>query len=535
MAPKKMNKPNHELKKVAIYCRVSTYNQGQGEYSSLDTQEDLLRSYAQLKGWAVYKAYIDTKTGSTLERDAISQLLEDAKQRKFDILLATKLDRISRNMKDFFEINEILLENNIDIVMTSQPIDTTSSMGKFNRNMLLAFAEFERDMIAERTREKLYNQAQKGYWGGGNVILGYTVVDKKLVIVETEAALVKRIFNDYLAQPSTYKLAQKLNAEGFRTKMRMTKSGKTAGGVQFDNQNVRDILRNKLYIGYITFNGEQFKGLHQPIIEEALFQRVQESLQKSREEKYITHEDSELLLLGLVKCGFCEKGLSTSFARKENKKYYYYKCLTKTKLGAANCEERDIPADQVETLIEKLIGRLGDDDGFFDAVYRQAAFNEDTEVIALKEKIKQLTENRSTVNREIKNVNNFIAKAPSDFDSSSTLVKIKELQESLKEVEKHISETERRIQTFQGATVAKDNLRMVYKKINELYGKLQKPVQRKLIQALIQEIQFKYKKSEPTGLIRLGFRGDGTVEEEWFKNINLETLVSRFYVQWLRG
>lgn len=219
-----------EQRKVAIYCRVSAIDQGKREYSSLDTQSQLVQQYCSSKGWSVYKVYTDTKTGTTLEREQLGQLLHDAQAHKFDVVAVTKLDRISRSVKDFLELDETFTELGIDIVVTTQNIDTTTPAGKMQRTIMLAFAEFERDMIAERTRERLFDRAQKGYWGGGNVLLGYKVVDKKLVVLEEEAALVKQIFKYYLEQPSTQKVAKRLNEEGFRTKVRQTKAGKMLGG-----------------------------------------------------------------------------------------------------------------------------------------------------------------------------------------------------------------------------------------------------------------------------------------------------------------
>jgi site-specific DNA recombinase len=144
----------------------------------LDTQEDLLRNYCKVKGWEVYDTYVDTKTGTTIEREHLTRLLKDAENKKFDIVIATKLDRISGRMKDFYNINETLVSNDIDLVLATQNIDTTSSMGRFNRNVLMALAEFERDMIDERTRKKLHNQTQKDYWGGGIVPIGYDAKGK---------------------------------------------------------------------------------------------------------------------------------------------------------------------------------------------------------------------------------------------------------------------------------------------------------------------------------------------------------------------
>ena len=529
------NKAESISKKVAIYCRVSTAEQGKGDYSSLDTQAKLVQDYCSLKGWEIYKVYSDTKSGTTLEREQLGQLLHDAQEHKFDVVAVTKLDRISRSVKDFLELDETFTKLGIDVAVTTQHIDTTTPAGMMQRTIMLAFAQFERDMIAERTRERLFDRAQKGYWGGGSVLLGYEVVDKKLVIVEEEAALVKRIFHYYLEQPSTYKVAQRLNDEGFRTKVRQTKTGKTQGGALFNNQNIYDLLKNKQYIGLIHYDDQEFKGLHQPIIGEELFNKVQEQLVESRIDRFSTHEESELVLLGLIKCGFCEKGMTTSFAKKVDKKYYYYKCTVKSKLGAEKCEEKDISAEQIEAMVEKLISRLGDNKDFFEAIFKQAESNEDTTLVDLKDKLKKLTENRALQVREENQVNNFIAKAPDGFDATSIYTKIKELQDSQKNIDHQIDETKKRIEIIAQSSVSKKTLREQYSKIGALYSGLDKPAQRKIARALITEITFRYKKSEKTGEIKIGFRGDGTVVEEWYKKVNLETLVSRFYVQWLRG
>lgn len=532
----KANKKNNPLtqmttKRVAIYCRVSTIDQGKGDYSSLDSQAEIVKQYCLAKGWTIYKVYTDTKTGTTLEREQLSQLIHDARDKKFDIVAITKLDRISRSVKDFLELDETFNTLNVDIVVTTQNIDTTTPSGKMQRTIMLAFAEFERDMIAERTREKLYSQAQKGYWGGGNVLLGYQVINKRLEIIEEEADLVRRIFRYYQELPSTYKVAQKLNGEGFKTKVRKTKTGKVLGGAPFTNQNVYDILKNKQYIGLITYKDQQFKGLHTAIIPEAEFEEVQKMLTESRVDRYITHDVSELILLGLVKCGFCEKGMTTTFGKRDEEKYYYYKCTVKTKLGTGQCNEKDIPADQVERMVELLISRLGDNEEFFNAVFKQAAANEDTTLIDLKEELKKLTDNRGLTVREVKRIGSFIAKAPDGFDATPYYAQSTELQVTLKQVDEKIESVKKRIAIIEQITVSKTKLREHYKQVGRVYGEIDKPAKRQIARALLTEITFKYKKTDPKGEIRLGFRGDGTAVEEWYKKQNLETLVSRFYVQ----
>jgi site-specific DNA recombinase len=268
-----------EKKKAAIYCRVSTYDQSTGEYSSLSGQEDLLKRYCETQGWEIFDIYKDSVSGSDLEREQLQRLMLDAEDKKFQVLLATKLDRISRSVYDFLNLDNKLRELGIDIVIATQNIDTTTPTGKMQRTILLAFAEFERDMIAERTREKLFLQAQKGYWGGGHTPLGYDVVDKKLIVNQEESELVKRIFNYYLETPSTNKVAIRLNKEGFRSKQRNYLSGKISGGGKFSKETIKRLLNNVIYLGKIKIQDQEFNGIHEPIIEADLFEKVKKNYQ----------------------------------------------------------------------------------------------------------------------------------------------------------------------------------------------------------------------------------------------------------------
>ncbi len=312
-----------DKKKAAIYCRVSTYEQSTGEYSSLSGQEDLLKRYCETHDWEIYDIYKDSVSGSDLERVQLQRLLIDAEDKKFNVMLATKLDRISRTMLDFLELDNKLRDLGIDIVIATQSIDTTTPPGKMQRNILLAFAEFERDMIAERTREKLYLQAQKGYWGGGHPPLGYDVVEKKLIVNPEESELVNRIFNYYLETPSTNKVAIRLNKEGFRPKQRKYLSGKSGGGGKFSKETIKRMLNNKIYVGILRYNDEEFKGIHSPIVEDELFNKVQKKMAESASDKYQTYQPkTELSLLGILKCGYCEHSLTAISAKKGKNKYY---------------------------------------------------------------------------------------------------------------------------------------------------------------------------------------------------------------------
>ncbi len=231
-------KEEKQITRAAIYCRVSTSMQGEAEYSSLDAQEDQLRAYCKGRGWIAVKVYKDIKSAKDLERDEIQNLLRDAEENIFDIVVATKIDRFSRKIVDFYELSEKLSALKVDIASATQPIDTSSSAGMLMLDIILAFAQFERNIISERTKEGMNARAIKGFYTGGHLILGYNNVEGKLKVNETEKELVNRIFMYYLQEPSTNTVSKRLNREGYKTKAYTNKKGKSKGGKAFTKEAV---------------------------------------------------------------------------------------------------------------------------------------------------------------------------------------------------------------------------------------------------------------------------------------------------------
>ena len=514
---KRPSKKSSPVKKAAIYCRVSTYNQGQGEYSSLESQRDYLQAHCREKGWGVFKVYTDTRTGTTTERPALQELIADAREKKFNVMVATKLDRISRSMKDFFEINELLIDNDIDVVFATQNIDTTSSMGRFNRNMLLAFAEFERDLIAERTREKLYSQAQKGYWGGGHVPLGYDVVDKKLIENHAESQLVREIFDQYLTNPSTQKIAEWLNSRGHRTKIRTTKKGKSTGGGEFNKQLIHDLLRNKVYVGLIKYQEESFKGLHPAIVEDTLFNSVQKRLDESTTDRFATYKDSPLLLLGLTRCGFCDHQLTTTYAqKKDGQRHFYYKCSTTSRFSESKCASRNLPAHELEDFTAKLLFHTATDNEFFEAVLKQVKGNAGGTLADKKNLRAELTKNHSTIKKQLKVVATNLTMMRLNPDTSTQIkAQIDTLNAQDKELDQQLRDIERDIQTLENQQIDKKALREVFQEFARLYSDAPIDAKRKLLNVIIEEIRCSVKRGEKTGEITYKLRGDGTVKRAW--------------------
>lgn len=499
-----------ETKVAAIYCRVSTYEQGVGDYSSLQGQEDLLKKYCEQKEWEIYKVYKDSKSGTNLERES----LNDAVNKKFNIVLATKLDRISRSVKDFLSLDERFRDLGIDVVIATQNIDTTTPSGKMQRTILLAFGEFKRDMIAERTREKLFLQATNGYWGGGHTPLGYDNVNKKLFENSNEVELINKIFEDYLRQPSTKKIAEKLNTEGLRNKIRITKKGGNTGGGKFTTDIIKGILRNKIYIGKIVYNGQEFTGLHKPIVPNELFEKVQKKLDESKKDKYITYEaKSQLTLLGITKCGFCGGHLTESSSKKpDGKKTYYYKCTSSTKFSKRHCPSKAINAKELENFVLKLVKSLGSDKDFFNASMKQLKFNSFGKSNELKKQLQQIEKRIRENQNSLDRVTKFLIDQPNLNESKTFANKITELEvEATLFVEQKRNIVEE-IRQLEIQKVDKLSVKSILQNFDELYSYMPYEAKKRLNHLIFKGIRSNLKTGDKGGVIEFKVRADGTLQ-----------------------
>jgi site-specific DNA recombinase len=504
--------------KAAVYCRVSTIEQGKADFSSLDAQQEMLRQHCKNKGWDIYKVYTDTKSGKTLERPELVRLLKDAEDKKIDVVLATKLDRLSRSTKDFLELDEILRSQNIDIVITTQHIDTTTPAGQMQRTIMIAFAQFEREMIAERTRESTYVRAQKGYWLGGSVPLGYDVVEKKLRVNEQERDLVRRIFKLYLDNPSTRQLTTLINSEGHKTKIRTTKAGTQSGGNDFNYQSIHNILRNPVYTGWIKMNGEQFKGLHESIIEDSLFELVQKRLDLSAIDTFATLEGSPLLLLGTTKCGFCGGNLTTYFSNngKNDVKHYYYKCTTTSKQDKKKCPSRLVPARDLEEFTQNLMLHTARKQGFFDAITAQIVDNSEEEVSELNADKTALSGNLSAIDKKISNLtDNFTQGVLDEALKQKLVVKLTEMETEKTRIQHHISELSNKIEEIQQNKFHKTSLKNILREFDAIINNSSIEEKRQMMRTIIEGIKISAKTGEKDGLVEFKIRGNGTLVKKW--------------------
>jgi site-specific DNA recombinase len=258
--------------RCAIYTRKSTEHNLDLAFNSLDAQREACEAYIKSQaheGWRLSPERYDDGglSGASLERPALQMLLEQVRARKITIIVVYKVDRLTRSLSDFAKLVEIFDDHGVSFVSVTQSFNTTSSMGRLTLNVLLSFAQFEREVIGERVRDKIAASKRKAIWVGGPVPLGYRSVGKKLEIVPEEAALVRKIFGDYLRLGSIGALAASLESEGVRPKPRMLANKTTIAAPRFMVGPLAHLLKNRFYIGEVAYRGEVHKGEHTPILE----------------------------------------------------------------------------------------------------------------------------------------------------------------------------------------------------------------------------------------------------------------------------
>jgi DNA invertase Pin-like site-specific DNA recombinase len=345
--------------RCAIYTRKSTEHGLEQEFNSLDAQREACEAYIKsqaFQGWkALPQPYNDPAySGGNLDRPALKRLLADIEAGKIDVIVVYKIDRLTRSLADFAKLVEAFDAKSVSFVAVTQQFNTTTSMGRLTLNVLLSFAQFERELSAERVRDKVAASRRKGKWTGGTVPLGYGTKDKKLVINKSEAETVRTIFRLYLELGSFSRLVAELDRRKIVTKRRNTKVTKYRGGIPFTYGPLAYFLKNRIYIGETHYGGKWFKGEHDAILDRPTFDRVQELLKSNTVKRRVKFSESRALLQGKL---FDDKGnrMGPSFSSKNGVRYRFYvsTALRGRKQNAGSVTR--ISAPEIEKLIEAAL------------------------------------------------------------------------------------------------------------------------------------------------------------------------------------
>lgn len=494
-------------KKVAIYCRVSTTEQAEEGYS-IDEQNIKIREYCEREGHEIYNLYEDRGiSGKNItNRPGIKQLLQDATENKFDLVIVWKLNRISRKLLDILNIVELLNKHNIAFRSLTENFETETPSGKLQLNIMGAIGEFERETIAENVKMGLLARAKEGRWNGG-VVLGYDLVElnnegKKrkntvLKINEKEANTVRRIFELY-SQGHGYKaVVNRINKEGHKTK----RNG------EFAVSTVKEILQNPVYIGKIRYNVRQdwskkrrnninanpilSDGIHEPIIDVETWNKVQVIL-KERSKKHNKVYDCEFPLTGILKCPVCGAGMTinrSTAKRKDGTRRIneYYSCGNWKNKGTAVCNSNSIRVEVADEYVLNKIMDLINDESILIKVVDNINKNKSTKLKPILQQLEQINkEIEKLTDKKSKNIELF---EDGILEKSELSTRVKSINDDIEKLKYREQELKQDLQLAEGDPIPFDIVNEVMQRFKEVFFEMSTSQQRKqLIQLLVSKI-----------------------------------------------
>ena len=491
--------------RCAIYTRKSTDEGLDQDFNSLDAQreacEAYIRSQAHL-GWeCVSNRYDDPGcTGANIDRRSIQQLITDIAARKVDVVLCYKIDRLSRSLLDFAKLMELFAEHGVSFVSITQQIDTSTSMGRLMLHVLMSFAQFERELISERTRDKMAAARRKGKWLGGRPVLGYDkdATTKKLVVNEIEAAQVRAIFDLYIEHGALLPVVQELSRRGWVNKSHINKRGEVQLGTPFTKTSLHYLLTNVTYIGKVCYKKEVHDGEQPAIIDPATWQKVQALLQRNgRTGGAAVRNKLGALLKGLLFCKHCGCAMSPSHTSKGNKKYRYYQCLHAQKQGWDTCPAPSIPAHEIEQFVVNQIRQLAQNPALIRETLQQVNVQRHEASATLNAELLGLERDLAHWHRELFD-------ASQSLSGPHTVARLADLQERIAATERRRTEVHDQLATTQCDPLDETEVAAALANFDAVWGALLPREQVRLIELLIARVDF----DGANGKVAVTFRPD---------------------------
>ncbi len=479
--------------RCAVYTRKSTEDGLEQEFNSLDAQRESGEAYVKSQtheGWECLADRYDDGgfTGGNMERPALRRLMADIQAGRIDCVVVYKVDRLSRSLMDFSRMMETFDKHKVSFVSVTQQFNTASSMGRLILNVLLSFAQFEREMISERTRDKIAATRRKGKWSGGMPLLGYNVVATKLVIMPEESQQVQRIFQMYLEGEGLVWLAGQIALLGWRNKQWTTRKGTQRGGRVFDKNSLWQLLTNVAYTGKVKYKDEVHPGEHQAIISEALWQRVQAKLaHNGRTGGAALRNKFGALLKGLLHCVPCQCQMSpTHSTRNQTKRYRYYVCTAAQKRGWHTCQSKSVPAGEIERFVVEQIKGIGRDPQLVAETVRQAGGQTTARINELAAEQRRLERDLANEHRQLQQLIGFAD------TQTATLVATQraDLHERIVTAERRLTEIRDEDQRLQHDVIDEGEIARALAEFEPVWETLSPREQGRLLQLLIERVDY---------------------------------------------
>ncbi len=480
--------------RCAIYTRKSTEEGLEQEFNSLDAQREASEAYIasqRHEGWQLIPDRYDDGgfTGGNTERPALQRLFRDIETGKIDCVVVYKVDRLSRSLLDFGRMMDLFDKNHISFVSVTQQFNTSNSMGRLMLNVLLSFAQFEREIIAERTRDKMSAMRRKGKWVGGLPPLGYDrdPETSKLMINPDEASQVRAIFELYSQERGLLPVVQKLKERRWHNKATTTIKGSRRGGKPFTRTSLYRLLTNVTYTGRVRYRDEIHPGEHPSLIDDELFMSVQRGLRENnRSGGAKVRNRFGAFLKGILRCGCCDCSMTPSHTVKKNKRYRYYICQKAMKNGYDTCPSKNISAEVIEQFVVDRIRCIGRDSGLLEQTVAQAQEQVEKKLTELESERRLLERERDQIRAEVRKYSGRL----NDPDNRAVLGQLASLQSRLEQTEQRLDKVMAQREEQKQQSIRPHDVKQALEQFDEVWEALNPKDQARLIELLIERVEY---------------------------------------------
>ena len=490
---------NSKSIRCAIYTRKSSDEGLEQDFNSLDAQRDAAESYIasqRAEGWTCIPARYDDGgfTGGNLDRPGVQRLMADIEAGLIDCVVVYKVDRLSRSLIDFARMLEVFEQKGVAFVSVTQQFNTANSMGRLMLNVLLSFAQFEREVISERTRDKIAATKRKGFWSGGRPVLGYDIERRpggnRLVVNDAEASQVRRIFELYLECGSVSQTIRRLDEMGWTTKAWVTKRGREMGGRPFNKSLLFNLLTNVAYLGKVKHKEDVYDGQHNAIIDDDLFRRVEQMLKANRSgDGRGSSNKHGALLKGLVRCKACGRSMIHHYASSRLQsgtvKYYrYYVCTRAQKRGWDECPGPSLPAPELEQFVVDQLRSIGSDDAMMAESVRGAQEQ-------LRERVHALNADRSNTIEQLEAARDELRElVDSGHDRNGSGARASGLREEIRVLSAEDRRQTKRITAMQERLLDEDELAGAFEAFDPMWDALTTAERERFVHLLVRSVEY---------------------------------------------
>ena len=482
-----------KLIRCAIYTRKSHEEGLEQEFNSLDAQREAAEAYIEsqrLQGWrALPDRYDDGGfSGGTMERPGLQRLLADMDAGKVDVIVVYKIDRLSRSLLDFMKMIERFNEQGVSFVSVTQHFNTTDPAGRMFLGILITFAQYEREVIAERIRDKVAAAKRRGKYCGGPAILGYDVdrEQKKLLVNPEEAPLVKHIFRRFTQLGSAKALATELNEQGYSTKSWTTKKGNHRPGSPWNTGHIYRLLGNRTYMGEVVHKGKAYPGEHGAIVSKGLWEKVQAVLSehtRARQTKARTKLISPLE--GVVRCGHCDGAMGLTYTHKGPRRYTYYHCAKDAKRAVSRCRLKRVPAGDIEKVVLEQLSAVFRTPTLMSRTYFAAKGMED----AGRERL--LTQKTQLEDDFLKVRERALEEVSPDGNGSDPGPTLADLNEEAVTLSRQLTDVSARARAFEADPVAEREVAEAFQSVETFWEDLFPLERNRLIRLLVEKVDIR--------------------------------------------